>query len=702
MPGRQTTHRSGGALSPLAAGRPYPLGATLRDGGVNFAVYAGHADAVELCLFDALGHETRHRFGRCDDGVWHGFLPDAAAGLVYGFRVHGRYAPEAGHRHNPHKLLLDPYAREIVGRFAWCDALYGYQRGHPDGHRSYDVRDNAAVMLKARVATPLRPISEPLPHTPLADSVIYEMHVKGFTQLHPEVPPALRGTYAGLAHPAAVKHLTRLGVTAVSLLPVHYAIDEARLTELGLVNYWAYNTLGFFAPDRRLSATPDDPTATRHEFRAMVHALHAAGIEVLLDVVYNHSAESGEDGPTLSLRGLDHAAYYRLAPDDRSRCENYSGCGNTLNTAHPRVMQLVLDSLRCWVGEYGVDGFRFDLAPVLGRGAQNFDSGAALLTALAQDPTLARCKLIAEPWDIGPNGYQLGRFPGRFAEWNDRFRDTTRQFWNLRTASRGEFARRLLASNDFFHHGTRRPSASVNFVTAHDGFTLHDLVSYARKHNEANGESNRDGHHANYSIHCGVEGPSRDAPVLAQRARLVRALLTTTLLAQGTPMLLAGDELGHTQRGNNNAYCQDNDLSWIDWTRADEALISFTARVIALRREWPALRQDHWLTDGVRTDGARDARWLAPQRDVWREMTVADWHDQTCHAFGLWLSPPDTAPVLLWFNAQDAPLRCALPPGRWRPLLDTARPALPPRALGRGALDLPARSIVVLTDEADS
>jgi isoamylase len=357
----------------------------------------------------------------------------AAAGLVYGFRVHGRYAPEAGHRHNPHKLLLDPYAREIVGRFAWCDELYGYQRGHPDGHRSYDVRDDAAVMLKARVAAPLPPISEPLPHTPLADSVIYEMHVKGFTRLHPEVPPALRGTYAGLAHPAAIGHLKRLGITAVSLLPVHYAIDEARLAELGLVNYWGYNTLGFFAPDRRLSATPDDPTATRHEFRAMVQALHAQGIEVLLDVVYNHTAEGGEDGPTLSLRGLDHAAYYRLAADDRSRCENYSGCGNTLNAAHPRAMQLVLDSLRCWAGDYGVDGFRFDLASVLGRGVQNFDSGAALLTALAQDPTLARCKLIAEPWDVGPNGYQLGRFPGRFAEWNDRFRDTTRQFWNLRT-----------------------------------------------------------------------------------------------------------------------------------------------------------------------------------------------------------------------------------------------------------------------------
>lgn len=671
----------------------------MRDGGVNFAVYAGHANAVDWCLFDAQGRESRHQLHLGDDGVWHGFLPGAQAGLVYGVRVHGRHAPHEGHRHNPNKLLLDPYAREIVGRFVWRDELYGHLRGHPDGHRSLDTRDSASAMLKARVAAPLPVVDEPLPHTPLADSVIYEMHVKGFTRLHPGVPKELRGTFAGLAHPAAIDHLTRLGVTAVSLLPVHYAIDEERLADLGLVNYWGYNTLGFFAPDRRLSATPDDPTATRHEFRAMVRALHAAGIEVLLDVVYNHSAEGGEDGPTLSLRGLDHAAYYRLAPDDRSRCENLTGCGNTLNAAHPRVTQLVLDSLRCWAGEYGVDGFRFDLAPVLGRGAHGFDSGAPLLTALAQDPTLARCKLIAEPWDVGPNGYQLGRFPGRFAEWNDRFRDTTRQFWNLRSASRGEFARRLLASNDFFHHGTRRPSASVNFVTAHDGFTLRDLVSFAHKHNQANGESNHDGHHANFSINCGVEGSSTNAQVVAQRGRLVRAQLTTTLLSQGTPMLLGGDELGHTQRGNNNAYCQDNELSWIDWAQADDALIDFTARVIALRRQWPALRQDTWLTDGVRADGDRDARWLAPHADAWREMTVADWHDHGCHAFGLWLTPASYAPLLLWFNAQPTPLRCALPPGRWRRLLDTACPTSP-LPLGAGPLEVPAQGIVVLTDAA--
>ncbi len=656
----------------LPAGRPYPLGASLRDGGVNFAVYAGDASALELCVFDAAGQEKRHALTHCDDGVWHGFLAGAQAGLVYGYRAHGRYAPDQGLRHNPHKLLLDPYAQEIVGRYHWRDEHYGYQCGHPDGHLSFDRRDNAPWMLKARVAAPLPPLANLPPHTPMAASVLCELHVKGYTKLHPGVPEPLRGTYAGLAQPAVIDHLLRLGVTAVSLLPVHYAIDEARLSELGLVNYWGYNTLGFFAPDRRLSATPDDPTATRHEFRAMVQALHAAGIEVLLDVVYNHSAEAGEDGPTLSLRGLDNAACYRLVPEDRSRYDNYTGCGNTLKLSHPRMLQLVLDSLRHWVSEYGVDGFRFDLAPVLGRVERDFEAGSALLAAMLQDPLLARCKLIAEPWDVGPHGYQLGRFPGRFAEWNDRFRDSTRLFWTTRGVGRGEFARRLLASNDRFHHGRRPPSASVNFISAHDGFTLHDLVSYNHKHNLANGEHNRDGHHANFSTNCGVEGPTTDPAVLAQRARLVRAMLASTLLAQGTPMLLAGDELGHSQRGNNNAYCQDNATSWLDWTHADATLVDYTARLIRLRQGHVALRQDHWLADGTDPDGAPDARWLAPDAQVSREMTVDDWHDNRRHALGLWLSPSNGAAVLLWVNAEAAPLRCALPPGRWRLALDSS------------------------------
>ena len=695
------------SAEPLPAGRPYPLGASLRDGGVNFAVFAGDASALDLCVFDAAGQETRHPLTHCDDGVWHGFLAGAEAGVVYGYRAHGRYAPDQGLRHNPHKLLLDPYAHEIVGRHTWRDEHYGYQCGHPDGHLSFDRRDNAPWMLKARVAAPLPPLANPAlptpPHTPMAESVLCELHVKGYTKLHPGVPEALRGTYAGLAQPAVIDHLSRLGVTAVSLLPVHYALDEARLAELGLVNYWGYNTLGFFAPDRRLSATPDDPTATRHEFRAMVQALHAAGIEVLIDVVYNHSAEAGEDGPTLCLRGLDNAAAYRLVPEDRSRYDNYTGCGNTLKLAHPRMLQLVLDSLRHWVSEYGVDGFRFDLAPVLGRVERDFEAGSAVLAAMLQDPVLARCKLIAEPWDVGPHGYQLGRFPGRFAEWNDRFRDSTRLFWNSRGVGRGEFARRLLASNDRFHHGRRPPSASVNFICAHDGFTLHDLVSYNHKHNLANGEHNRDGHHANFSTNCGVEGPSSDPAVLAQRVRLVRAMLASTLLAQGTPMLLAGDELGHSQRGNNNAYCQDNAISWIDWTRADPTLIDYTARLIRLRRAHVALRQDHWLADGTDPDGAPDARWLAPDAKVSREMTVDDWHDNRRHALGLCLSPRNAAAVLLWVNAEAVPLRCVLPPGRWRLAIDSSvdssvdpTEAPPIDTTIDATIDVPAQAVLVL------
>ena len=682
----------------LPPGRPFPLGASLRDGGVNFAVFAGDATALELCVFDGAGHEIRHALTHCDDGVWHGFLAGAAAGLVYGYRAHGRYAPDQGLRYNPHKLLLDPYAHEIVGRHVWRDEHYGYQCGHPDGHLSFDRRDNAAWMLKARVAAPLPPLEASAPHTPLAESVLCELHVKGYTQLHPQVPEALRGTYAGLAQPAVIEHLTRLGVTAVSLLPVHYAIDEARLAELGLVNYWGYNTLGFFTPDRRLSATPDDPTATRHEFRAMVQALHAAGIEVLLDVVYNHSAEAGEDGPTLSLRGLDNAACYRLTPEDRSRYDNYTGCGNTLRLSHPRMLQLVLDSLRHWVSEYGVDGFRFDLAPVLGRVEREFEPGSALLTALLQDPVLARCKLIAEPWDVGPHGYQPGRFPGRFAEWNDRFRDSTRLFWTSRGVGRGEFARRLLASNDRFHHGRRRPSASVNFISAHDGFTLQDLVSYNHKHNLANGEHNRDGHHANFSTNCGVEGPSSDPAVRAQRSRLVRAMLASTLLAQGTPMLLAGDELGHSQRGNNNAYCQDNAISWIDWTHADAALMAYTARLVRLRRQQVALRQDHWLADGAGPDGAPGARWLAPDAQHWREMTVDDWHDNLRHALGLWLSPTDGADVLIWVNAESVPLRCALPPGRWALEIDSSRDPTDTQPVDT-TIEVPTQAVLVLVRE---
>ncbi|HUL66056.1 MAG TPA: glycogen debranching protein GlgX [Burkholderiaceae bacterium] len=655
--------------APLAAGRPYPLGSSVRDGGVNFAVFSAHAERVELCVFDPDGAHEQARYALTEhrDGIWYGFLPTAGAGLVYGLRAYGPYALERGHRFNPHKLLLDPYAREIVGRFDWRDEHYGYPRGHPDEDRAVDTRDNAPWALKARVAEPLPPRELRAPHTPLCDSVIYELHVKGFTRLNEQVPPLLRGTYAGLAHPAAVGYLQRLGITALSLLPVHYAVAEGHLVERRLTNYWGYNTLGFFVPDPRLSSTPLDPTATRAEFRALVDAMHRAGIEVLLDVVFNHTAEGSELGPTLSFRGLDNASWYRLPPDDRARYENFTGCGNTVNVAHPRVGQFVLDSLRYWTDEMGVDGFRFDLAPVLGRTAQDFDAHAHFFVALEQDPVLARVKLIAEPWDVGPHGYQLGRFPGRFAEWNDRFRDSTRLYWLSRGVARGEFARRIAASNDRFHHGTRRPSASVNFVAAHDGFTVNDVVSYLHRHNHANGENNRDGHHANFSTNCGVEGPSHDPNVLALRERLKRALLATVLLAQGTPMLLAGDEIGHTQRSNNNAYCQDNETTWINWAAADLRLLEFVMLLIAARRE-VAMHQDEWLSDKPHA-GRRGVAWWAPGGEA---MTVGDWHDASHHAFGVTLSPAEGPAALLLFNPEGSAIEFTLPPGRWQLRIDTA------------------------------
>ncbi|WP_373715024.1 glycogen debranching protein GlgX, partial [Roseateles sp.] len=487
-------------LPDLQAGWHEPLGALARDGGVNFAVFSENATRIELCVFDGEGQRELRRYALDgpQDGVWHGFLPGVGPGLVYGFRAHGPYAPEQGHRFNPHKLLLDPYAREIVGHFGWRAEHHGYELGHPDGPRSMDTRDNATQALKARVPPP--PVVHARPHQPRrapADIVLYEVHVKGFSRLLPGVPEALRGTYAGLAHPASIAHFKRLGVTTLSLLPVHYCIDEPHLAERRLHNYWGYNTLGFFCPDPRWAqaAHRDDPTTVTAEFRAMVDALHEAGLEVVLDVVYNHTPEGNEFGPTLSFRGLDNKSYYRLVGGDWSRYENLTGCGNTLHCSHPRVTQFVLDSLRYWVAEMGVDGFRFDLAPVLGRGSHGFDPNAAFFTALRQDPVLAGVHLIAEPWDAAYDGYQLGRFPGRFLEWNDKFRDALRGYWLGAGpgVGRGELARRFLASSDVFHHGQRQPTASINFVAVHDGFTLADMTSYAAKHNQANGEDNRDG-----------------------------------------------------------------------------------------------------------------------------------------------------------------------------------------------------------------
>ena len=617
--------------------------------------------------------------------------------------LHGPYQPEQGHRFNAHKLLLDPCAREVVGHFHWGGEHHGYEVGHPDGPRSFDTRDNATTALKARVAEPDAPpgLRARAPRHAPADLLLYEVHVKGFSQRHPAIPAALRGSYAALAHPAAIAHFQHLGVTTLTLLPVQLHLDESHLAERGATNHWGYNTLGFFAPDPRLAsaAVRHDPALVRAEFRAMVQALHAAGIEVVLDVVYNHTPEGSEHGPTLSWRGLDHASWYMLRPDDRSHCENHTGCGNTLNVSHPRVAQFVLDSLRYWVAEMGVDGFRFDLAPVLGRGAQGFDPHAAFFTALRQDPVLAQVHLIAEPWDAGWGGYQLGRFPGRFLEWNDKFRDTVRRYWLDRSVRRGELARRFTASSDLFHHGQRRPSASINFIAVHDGFSLADVVRYARKHNEANGEDNRDGRDGEPCAPFGPEGPSDDPVVQALRGRVQRAMLATLMLAQGTPMLGGGDEIGRTQQGNNNAYCQDNALSWHDWSAADGVLCQFVADLAALRRGEPALRHDRWFQHAPAAAGERSLMWFTPSG---QEMQVADWHDTHSHAFACKILPgqgaaADAHRLMLAFNPDILPTRFTLPAGRWQVALDSSGELLRGLEPASGApLMVPAHALVVL------
>ncbi|HJV70345.1 glycogen debranching protein GlgX [Ideonella sp.] len=688
----------------LEEGRHEPLGTHARDGGVNFAVFSEHAVRIELCLFDASGTREIKRYDLAGphDGVFHGFLPGVGPGLIYGLRAHGPYRPEQGHRFNPHKLLLDPYAREIVGHFAWRAEHHGYELGHPEGPRSFDTRDNAAHALKARVAEPLgeSPARRNPPRHAPASVVLYEVHVKGFSKTHPGIPGPLRGTYAALAHPAAIAHFKALGVTTLSLLPVHYAIDEPHLADKGLTNYWGYNTLGFFCPDPRLASQPDDPAAVTREFRAMVEGLHAHGLEVVLDVVYNHTPEGNEFGPSLSFRGLDNRSWYRLVPDDKSRSENLTGCGNTLNVAHPRVTQFVLDSLRYWVEVMGVDGFRFDLAPVLGRTDRGFDPQAAFFTAMRQDPLLAGVHLIAEPWDAGHDGYQVGRFPGRFLEWNDKFRDAVRGYWLGRESrvpvSRGEFARRFTASSDLFHHGQRRPTASVNFVAVHDGYTLNDVVSYAAKHNHANGEDNRDGRDGELSANFGAEGPTDDGAIRTTRERVRRAMLATLMLAQGTPMLNAGDELGNTQGGNNNAYCQDNPTGWLKWPEADASLTRFVGELVALRRSEPLLRHGCWFSLPPGGPGDASLTWLTP---VGTEMHVHDWHGAGCLAFACRIRAHDPAQpaILLLFNPEAAPQPFTLPPGPWTLLLDSSGSLPPTHASAASAhLTAPARSLLVL------
>ncbi len=624
-------------ITAIWPGAPYPRGATWDGEGVNFALFSEHAERVELCLFDpvSLDEVQRIHVREQTDLVWHCYLPEARPGLLYGYRVYGPYDPNRGHRFNPHKLLLDPYAHDIVGAIRWSDAHFGYRVGHPNEDLSLDRRDNAHGMPKCRVADPAFSWGDDrAPKVPWHEMVIYELHVRGFTLNHPEVPQPLRGTYAGLASAPVIEHLKRLGVTSVELMPTHAFVDDRHLIDGGRRNYWGYNSIGYFAPDPRYSAS-GSPTK---EFKTMVKTLHSAGIEVILDVVYNHTAEGNHLGPTLCFKGIDNAAYYRLIHDAPRFYMDYTGCGNTLNLQHPRVLQMIMDSLRYWVLEMHVDGFRFDLAAALARELHAVDRLGAFFDILHQDPVLSQVKLIAEPWDLGEGGYQVGNFPLGWAEWNDRYRDTMRAYWKGDDGLIGEFARRLTGSSDLYSHNGRRPYASVNFITAHDGFTLHDLVSYNDKHNEANGEDNRDGHNKNLSWNHGAEGPTADPAITALRARQKRNLLATLLLSQGVPMLMAGDEMGRSQQGNNNAYCQDNEISWVDWrlSDADRDLLAFVSRLIHLRRAHPVFhRRSFFQGREIRGTGIKDIHWLKPDGS---EMSDHEWTHDYARSLGVFLS----------------------------------------------------------------
>ncbi len=689
--------------SRVRAGRPFPLGATWDGVGVNFSLYSRHATRVELCLFNERGREVeRIVLPEYTDEIWHGYLPDARPGQRYGYRVDGPYAPEAGHRFNPHKLLLDPYARQVVGHLKWAPALFGYTVGHRDKDLSFDKRDSAPFMPKCAVVDPAftwgrdRP-----PGVSWEDTVIYEAHVRGLSMLHPDIAESARGTFSALKHDSLLDHLKHLGATALELLPVHAHVDDQHLLERGLRNYWGYNTLAFFAPDPRLLATN-----AIAEFKQMVAGVHAAGLEVILDVVYNHTAEGNELGPTLSFKGIDNASYYRLADNPRYYV-NDTGTGNTFDLTNAGALRMVMDSLRYWVQDMHVDGFRFDLATILGREREGFDPSGSFLDAVRQDPVLSQVKLIAEPWDIGPGGYQLGQFPPGWAEWNDKFRDNVRALWRGDGGQLPEFATRIMGSADLFNHKGRRPAASVNFVTAHDGFTLHDLVSYNDKHNQANGEDGRDGSDHNISWNHGAEGPTQDPDLLALRARQMRNLLASLLFAQGTPMLLAGDEFGRTQQGNNNAYCQDNPLTWLDWaeaaSEAGKRQTAFVRKALKLRRRYPHLRRGRFLDARDGGDGG-SVEWL---RSDGAAMGEADWNDPEARVLMLKMGGsdvddgehgPEHETLLLVVNAGHAEVRFAVPaPGdrQWRVLLSTTAGQAPVLDEG-GGLTLPDRSMALL------
>ena len=693
-------------------GSSYPLGATYDGMGTNFSLFSEIAERVELCLFDDAGRETAITLPEVDGFVWHGYLPNIGPGQRYGYRVHGPYDPGSGLRCNPHKLLLDPYAKAVDGKVDWHPSLFSYEFDRPD-RRNDD--DSAPFLPKAVVINPYfnwgtdRP-----PARPYNETVIYEAHVKGLTFLNRNIPLEMRGTYAGLSHPAMIEHFLKLGVTAVELMPVHQFVHDHSLRQRGLRNYWGYNTIGFLAPDAAYSSSGTSGQQVQ-EFKAMVRDLHEAGIEVILDVVYNHTAEGNHLGPTLSMRGIDNASYYRLVDGQPEYYMDYTGTGNTLNVRHPHTLQLIMDSLRYWVLEMHVDGFRFDLATALGRTAFEFDRRSPFFDLVHQDPVVSQVKLIAEPWDVGPGGYQVGNFPPQWTEWNGKFRDTVRDFWRGEPATLGEFAARISGSPDLYEHSSRRPVASINFVTAHDGFTLRDLVSYNEKHNEANGEGNRDGESHNRSWNCGVEGETDDLEIIELRAQQRRNFLATLFLSQGVPMLLHGDETGRTQRGNNNGYCQDNDITWLDWAQVDEELLRFTTQVSQLRREHPVFRRRRFFDGRPVRRGAGaplpDIAWFTPDS---REMSEEDWEAGFGKSVAVFLNGegiPDRNArgervvddsFIMIFNAHDGSIDFTLPPpewgAKWEIVLDTATPQLaePAPAAAQSLLTIEARSLCVL------
>ncbi len=689
-----------------SSGRPFPMGASFDGEGVNFAVFSAHADKIELCLFSSDGRKeiARLPFRDRDGDIWHLHVSGLMPGALYGLRAHGPYVPEAGHRFNPNKLLIDPYARALEGRLKWSDSLMGYKVGSPRADLSFDTRDSAFAMPKSVVIDPgFQWGDDSPPYHALTDTVIYEAHVKGLTIQHPDVPAVLRGTMLGLCSDAILDHLTKLGVTAIELLPVQAFVDDRFLVSKGLRNYWGYQTIGFFAPEPRYLGR-----GRLREMQSMVRRFHAAGIEVILDVVYNHTGEGDALGPTLAFRGLDNRSYYRLSEGGRHYV-NDTGTGNTLNLTHPMVLRMVMDSLRYWVEACHIDGFRFDLASVLGREAGGFDPNGGFFDAIRQDPVLTRVKLIAEPWDIGPGGYQLGTYPHPFLEWNDKYRDGLRRFWRGDAGLTPDIANRLLGSAERFDHSSRAATSSVNFVTAHDGFTLEDLVSYTVKRNFANGEDNRDGTTENHADNLGVEGPTNDPAIRAARDLRKRNLLATLMVSQGTPMLLAGDEFGNSQGGNNNAYAQDNETGWVNWAGADQALTAFVARLTALRKTHPVLRQRRFLHALARSaDGLPDVIWRRPDGEVPRP---EDWHDPAFRCLGVELrtsaedagSQDEALFVILNAGvARDVVLPRTAP--GWRLVLDTTRPLaeMAATATGKATVAVPAQSVLVFVTSQNS